>query len=104
MFGKYTKLMSLFTLVVLLTTAKLSAKDANGATLYMYGATIEAVAQDDSDGGILSNSQIKIINLGPIINDPGVDYAPTISADGKTLFFVSDKPGSIKNEEDDMFS
>lgn len=102
MFGKYTKLMSLFTLVVLLTAAKLTAKDANGATLYMYGATIEAVAQDDSDGGILSNKQIKIINLGPIINDPGVDYAPTISADGKTLFYVSDKPGSIKNEDDDF--
>jgi outer membrane protein OmpA-like peptidoglycan-associated protein len=102
MFGKYTKLMSLFTLVVLLTAAKLSAKDANGATLYMYGATIEAVAQDDSDEGILSNKQIKIINLGPIINDPGVDYAPTISADGKTLFYVSDKQGSIKNEDDDF--
>ena len=29
-----------------------------------------------------------------MINWKGVDYAPTVSADGKTLFFVSDKPGS----------
>ncbi|MER3330185.1 MAG: hypothetical protein RIF34_11445, partial [Candidatus Kapaibacterium sp.] len=62
----------------------------------------EATAQDDSEGGILANKEIRIINLGPIINHSGVDYAPTISADGKTLFYVSNKPGSIKTDDDDL--
>lgn len=61
---------------------------------------------DDDDGTIdLSNpdviKRIKIINLGPIINHPGLDYAPTISADGKTLYYVSDKKGSMLKKNGD---
>jgi outer membrane protein OmpA-like peptidoglycan-associated protein len=38
--------------------------------------------------------KIVIINLGPNVNFDGLDYAPTISADGRTLFYVSDRFGS----------
>lgn len=38
--------------------------------------------------------KIKITNLQGI-NHRGVDYAPTVSADGKTLFFVSARDGSV---------
>lgn len=67
----------------------------------MMAATIEA--QDDTEGqNIIGDSKsIKIINLGPVINHEGVDYAPTISADGKTLFYVSEREGSVLNEDDD---
>jgi outer membrane protein OmpA-like peptidoglycan-associated protein len=47
---------------------------------------------------------IRIINLGPTINYKGLDYAPTISADGRTLYFVSDRPGSKYNNETESFS
>lgn len=55
----------------------------------------EIVAQQGDKGGILEKAhRIRIINLGPVINSSGVDYAPTVSADGKTLFYVSDRSGS----------
>lgn len=38
--------------------------------------------------------KIRINNLQSL-NHAGVDYAPTVSADGKTLFFVSARDGSI---------
>lgn len=70
------------------------------AELNMYSATIE-VDDSSEDGGILANKNIRIINLGPTINHEGVDYAPTISADGRTLFYVSEKIGSIVNSDGD---
>lgn len=41
----------------------------------------------------------KIINLGNPINSFGDDYAPVISPDGLTLFFVSVRDGSILNSK-----
>lgn len=38
-------------------------------------------------------SQSKGTNLGPYVNSPQKDYAPVISADGNTLFFVSSRTG-----------
>jgi hypothetical protein len=57
--------------------------------LYLYKAMLLSPtampAEQDEEEGILSNANIKIINLGPIVNFDGLDYAPTISADGRTL-------------------
>lgn len=62
-------------------------------TTYLMSAEI-VNSPTQQGGGIIDNRRIRIINLGPIINHPGVDYAPTISADGRTLFYVSNRPGS----------
>lgn len=104
-----------FTLLMLLTgiatmnvvsPSELSAKDpvsvnslmqCEHAGICLMAATIDATAtiQDEKDKNVLGNAQrIKIVNLGPIVNYSGVDYAPTVSADGKTLYFVSDRQGS----------
>jgi len=73
-----------------------------GSELTMFALTIDATAQSNNpSGGILSDSKIRIINLGPIINHKGVDYAPTVSVDGKTLYYVSDRKGSILNKDDE---
>lgn len=57
---------------------------------------------DSEDKNIINlKDKIRIYNLGPLVNHEGVDYAPTVSADGRTLFFVSNQPGSILNEDDD---
>ncbi len=67
--------------------------------LYLYSATLSSgsPAEDDSRGDVLSDpKKIRIINLGAINHD-GLDYAPTVSADGKTLYFVSERPGSKPN-------
>jgi outer membrane protein OmpA-like peptidoglycan-associated protein/Tol biopolymer transport system component len=34
-----------------------------------------------------------VTNLGPVINSPDWDSQPTLSADGRTLYFASDRPG-----------
>jgi len=33
------------------------------------------------------------VNLGPVVNGPGNEYAPNLSTDGHLLFFASDRPG-----------
>ncbi len=60
------------------------------ATLVAEGSSVKA-----DDNSILAKGRIRIINLGPVVNSSALDYAPTISADGKTLYFVSNRPGSI---------
>jgi Tol biopolymer transport system component len=35
------------------------------------------------------------VNLGATVNSSAVDYGPSISADGSTLYFSSDRPGGI---------
>jgi len=39
------------------------------------------------------------LNLGPVINTFGFDGCPSISADGSTLYFASDRPGGHGGED-----
>lgn len=101
-----------FLLIVLLSMAGINSLNAKTtataevsaelSTCYMMAAEIVADISQDENKSILDNSRIRIINLGPIINHSGVDYAPTISADGKTLFYVSNRPGSKLTSKGDL--
>ncbi len=78
---------------------------ASEPELYLIGLTIEATpsADEDSRGDILEDpKKIRILNLGKVINHKGLDYGPTISADGKTLFYVSNRPGSRVTRDGDF--
>lgn len=107
-----TKVTNAFLLIALLSIVSinlLNAKTNSTAntsselnTCYMMAAEIVADISQDDKKSILDNSRIRIINLGPIINHNGVDYAPTISADGKTLFYVSNRPGSRLTSKGDL--
>ncbi|OGU56456.1 MAG: hypothetical protein A2X64_03330 [Ignavibacteria bacterium GWF2_33_9] len=103
------KLFYVFFLVLIFSSASFAKTNENNSTsnqvaseegtYYLMAATLST--QNDApsgEGGILSKN-IRIINLGPIVNWKGVDYAPTVSADGKTLFYVSDRPGSIETKD-----
>ena len=35
------------------------------------------------------------VNLGPVVNSPGPDQNPAVSADGLSLYFQSDRPGGV---------
>lgn len=73
--------------------------------LTLYGVVINASAsfQEESRGDILEDpKRIKIINLGRVVNHGGLDYGPTVSADGKTLFFVSNRQGSRITRDGDF--
>jgi len=52
------------------------------------------IEPSEGQSNIIASRRIRIINLGPVVNWQGLDYAPTISADGRTLYFVSNRPGS----------
>ena len=78
---------------------------ASEPELYLIGLTIEATpsADEDSRGDILEDpKKIRILNLGKVINHKGLDYGPTVSADGKTLFYVSNRPGSRVTRDGDF--
>ncbi|MDQ1265779.1 MAG: OmpA-like protein [Bacteroidota bacterium] len=68
------------------------------ANVFLYQATIMASEQpqdDEERGGIIGKkNRIRIVNLGKIINCDVQDFAPTVSADGKTLFYCSNRKGS----------
>jgi outer membrane protein OmpA-like peptidoglycan-associated protein len=103
------KLFLLASLIALPSFTAISNEAANGngnSQLYLYGAVLlsgSEVQQDQSDNKtIIEKATIKIINLGPIINHAGLDYAPTVSADGKTLFYVSNRPGSKLTEDKEL--
>lgn len=76
----------------------LAQTNNNDDTRYLMAAKLESASElsqgQQQEEGILTTKSIRIINLGPIINWKGLDYAPTVSADGKTLFYVSNRAGS----------
>jgi len=89
-----------YALIAIILTMGLIPARANQELLknnVFYLMTMNMLANDEDVGGnIMSKTdRIKIINLGPNVNSKDLDYAPTISADGKTLYFVSNRPGSI---------
>ena len=51
-------------------------------------------AQSATQGDLFNAKNVRIVNPGTTLNHPGLDYAPSISPDGKTLYFISDRPGS----------
>jgi hypothetical protein len=42
------------------------------------------------------NENVRIINLGPNVNSPDDDYAPTLTMDGNFLLFCSTRDGSVR--------
>lgn len=56
----------------------------------LLALSIRAQAQPDTN-----RPNFIIKNLGTIVNTGNLEYAPTITADGKTLYFVSDREGGV---------
>lgn len=44
---------------------------------------------------------MQVQNLGPNVNSPGMDYAPTLPADGSMLIFTSRREGTTGGKKDD---
>jgi outer membrane protein OmpA-like peptidoglycan-associated protein/Tol biopolymer transport system component len=47
------------------------------------------------DSGNNGFAKLVVKNLGPNVNSSYDDFAPTVTADGRTMFFVSDRPGGL---------
>lgn len=50
-------------------------------------------AQPETDNPKLQD--FKIRNIGFVVNTGDLEYAPTVSIDGRMLYFVSDRPGGV---------
>src|SRR4051812_10585946 len=59
----------------------------------MLGAPLQAQPGDNTTDPKLED--FKIRNIGFIVNTQDLEYAPTFTADGRTLYFVSDRPGGV---------
>ncbi len=81
-----------FLLGSIVAPAILFANDDTPRRGTMYALVLEPNAPQSADA--FNASSVKIIYLGAMVNSPVIDYAPTVSADGKTLYFVSNRPGS----------
>ena len=57
-----------------------------------YGSADLFIARRLTDG-----SWSRPRNLGETLNSPFTDFAPAFSADGKTLFFTSERPGVVQD-------
>jgi WD40-like Beta Propeller Repeat/Secretion system C-terminal sorting domain len=61
-----------------------------GMLLLVLGAPGMLPAQSAADTGAVT-----IRSLGTLINTDGNEYAPSVTANGLTLYFVSDRPGGV---------
>ena len=96
------RVVALFLGMIVCASAMVAAEP--GTELTLYSVTIMTPPDpQDSRGNIFDDvSKIRIINLGPAINHDDLDYGPTISADGKTLYFVSNRKGSRITRDGDF--
>ncbi|MCX7880604.1 MAG: OmpA family protein [Ignavibacteria bacterium] len=102
-----------FILFLLIVRISVFAEELNSSSnreseYYLYGVVIEEANKPESpqiptqdQPQIFDKAKIRIINLGSVVNWRGLDYAPSISADGRTLYFVSNRPGSMINPKID---
>jgi outer membrane protein OmpA-like peptidoglycan-associated protein len=58
------------------------------------GAGTGQVRKQKEGIGVAGNHRLRIFNLGASVNSSADDYAPTVTADGKLIYFVSNRNGS----------
>ncbi len=46
--------------------------------------------------------ELRIRNMGPMINSPAHDYCPLVTGDGNTMYFTSRREGTTGNLRDPM--
>jgi len=65
------------------------------AALVIFGAHNPLVAQPQDTPPDSAQKHFIIRNLGTVVNTSDLEYAPTITADGRTLYFVSNRPKGV---------
>lgn len=82
-----------------------NTKGNDGAISFSADGTIAVFATDGREDGLgdtdlyvvrySGDAIVDITNLGPLVNSEYWDSQPTLTADGMTLFFVSNRPGGF---------
>ena len=71
---------------------------SHGFTPSLVAVTIVPPPVTPDDTGKSAFAKLVVKNLGPVVNSEYNDFSPTITADGKTMFFVSDRPPSQRQD------
>jgi Tol biopolymer transport system component len=69
---------------------------ADGLLLFFYSGPASKSGPDDiwvTRRATVSNPWGLPVNLGPPINTSAIDFGPNVSADGRTFYFTSNRPG-----------
>ncbi|MHC4558963.1 MAG: LamG-like jellyroll fold domain-containing protein [Planctomycetota bacterium] len=77
---------------------------SDGLELYVSEGYISGVGNDQRDLWVISRSSVsdpwgQPMNLGPTVNSPALDTGPSISSDGRMLFFTSDRSGGLGDRD-----
>jgi outer membrane protein OmpA-like peptidoglycan-associated protein len=91
----------LFLLAIIVTIGAMSPHQAASKSPGTLGGSDSTIAKlvpnppVDPDSGKSAFAKLVVKNLGPSVNSSHDDFAPTVTADGRTMFFVSDRPGGL---------
>jgi len=77
--------------------AKKAVAEVHAELVPMTPPTPPPPVPDSSTDGF---RKLIVKNLGPNFNTSKYDFAPTVTADGRTMFFVSRREGSLKGGDD----
>ena len=98
MVKRFTPLLAVLLIIISFAKAQTSKEQTatknNSGEPCLYAAVIEP-QPGKSAVAAKPIKKYRIYNLGSVINTKDVEYAPTISADGRTLYYVSNRAGSI---------
>lgn len=86
------KLRSIVSATIVLSLVLVAGQSANGQT-----TPVKKPVDGGGSMGVFGRLVVK--NLGPVINSKGNDFAPTLTADGLTMFFVSNRHGGLGAED-----
>ncbi len=92
-----------FVLTLLLTIGALlpyraTATNSGGVSASHDSLAVKLVVPPppvNPDSGKSAFAKLVVKNLGPVVNSGADDFAPSVTADGRTMFFVSDRPGGL---------
>jgi len=64
----------------------------------LISVTLVPIPPVTPDSGKSAFAKLVVKNLGALVNSKYQDFSPTITADGRTMFFVSDRPPSQRQD------
>src|SRR2546430_13200555 len=83
------------------THATVRSADAKTAVKLVRPLVVKPIPPPDPDTSSFRKLVVK--NLGPVVNNSAEDFGPTITADGRTMYFVSRRSGG-KGADDFWFT
>jgi len=89
------KPLRLLQLLLLLGISSVAWNPSTAATRDSLSIRLVPTPPVTPDTGKSAFAKLVVKNLGPILNSKYKEFSPTVTADGRTMFIVSDRPGGV---------